>query len=61
MLYSVHKKLDEDDTHYDASFNSTSASVERIFSQVKLIVETTGVSPLEETLNTRVMERCNVY
>lgn len=39
----------------------SSASVERIFSQVKLIVETTGVNPLEETLTTRLMERCNVY
>ena len=39
----------------------SSASVERIFSQVKLIVETTGDNPLEETLTTRLMERCNVY
>ena len=39
----------------------SSASVERIFSQVKLIVETTGVNPLEETLPTRLMEHCNVY
>ena len=39
----------------------SSASCERVFSQVKLIVETCGVSPLEETLETRLMERCNVY
>ena len=38
----------------------SSASCERVFSQVKLIVETCGVSPLEETLETRLMERCNV-
>jgi hypothetical protein len=39
----------------------SSATVERIFSQVKLICETTGDSPLEETLEVRLFERCNVY
>ena len=39
----------------------SSASVERVFSQVKLICETCGVSPLEETLETRLMERVNQY
>ena len=37
----------------------SSASVERVFSQVKLIVETCGQNLLEETLETRVMERVN--
>ena len=39
----------------------SSASCERVFSQVKLIIETCGVNPLEETLETRLMERCNEY
>ncbi|KAL3765855.1 hypothetical protein ACHAWO_006400 [Cyclotella atomus] len=39
----------------------SSAAVERIFSQVKLICETTGDSPLEENLEVRLFERCNVY
>ena len=39
----------------------SSASVERVFSQVKFIIETTGVRALEESLETRVMERVNVY
>ena len=39
----------------------SSASVERVFSQVKLICETTGASPLEETLEVRLFERCNTY
>ena len=39
----------------------SSASVERIFSQVKLICESAGVSPLEETVICRVFERCNDY
>jgi len=39
----------------------SSASVERVFSQVKLICETTGVSPLEQNLQIRLFERCNVY
>ena len=39
----------------------SSASVERIFSQVKLICETTGVQPLEETVEVRLFERCNTY
>ena len=37
------------------------AAVERVFSQVKFIVETSGVSVLEETLETRLMERVNRY
>ena len=39
----------------------TSASVERVFSQVKFIIEAVGESMLEETLETRVMERVNHY
>lgn len=39
----------------------SSASVERTFSQVKLICESAGVSPLEETVVCRVFERCNDY
>ena len=39
----------------------SSTSVERVFSQVKFIIETVGVSVLEETLETRVMERVNRY
>ena len=39
----------------------SSAAVERVFSQVKFIVETLGVSVLEETLETRLMERVNRY
>ena len=39
----------------------SSASVEIVFSQVKLICETCGVSPLEQTLATRLIERMNQY
>jgi len=39
----------------------SSAAVERVFSQVKFIIETVGESVLEETLETRVMERVNSY
>ena len=39
----------------------SSAAVERVFSQVKFIIETTGVSALEESLETHVMERVNHY
>ena len=39
----------------------SSASVERCFSQVKFILETIGERALEETLETRVMERMNNY
>ena len=39
----------------------SSASVERVFSQVKFIIESVGESVLEETLETRVMERINKY
>ena len=39
----------------------SSASVERVFSQVKFIIETVGHNPMEETLETRVMERVNDY
>ena len=35
----------------------SSASAERVFSQVKFIIETVGVNMIEETLETRVMER----
>ena len=37
----------------------SSASVERVFSQVKLIIEACGVNLMEETLELRVMERVN--
>ena len=39
----------------------SSASVERVFSQVKFIIEAVGESLLEETLETRLMERVNSY
>ncbi len=39
----------------------SSASVERVFSQVKFIIETVGENVLEETLEARVMERVNDY
>lgn len=39
----------------------SSASVERVFSQVKMIVDQVGDSVLEETLEARVMERVNNY
>jgi hypothetical protein len=39
----------------------SSASVERIFSQMKLIWDSCGDSMLEETLFSRVCERCNTY
>ena len=39
----------------------SSVAVERVFSQVKFIIETTGVSALEESLKTRVMEHVNHY
>ena len=39
----------------------SSAAVERVFSQVKFIIETTGVSALKELLETRVMEYVNHY
>merc|ERR1712087_77822 len=39
----------------------SSASVERVFSQVKLIVETIGVRALEDTMETRLMSRINKY
>ena len=38
-----------------------STAVERVFNQVKFIIETTGVSALEESLETRAMERVNHY
>jgi hypothetical protein len=37
----------------------SSAFVERLFSQVKLIIEQIGVSGLEETLEARAFVRCN--
>ena len=39
----------------------TSVAVERIFSQVKFILETTGEHGLTETLEVRLMERTNDY
>ena len=39
----------------------SSATVERVFSQVKFILDTICDNALEETLETRVMERCNRY
>jgi hypothetical protein len=39
----------------------SSASVERIFSQMKLIRDSCGDNMLEETLFGRVCERCNTY
>ena len=39
----------------------SSAMIERIFLQVKYIVETIGENALEETLQTRVMEQVNNY
>ena len=38
-----------------------STSVERVFSQVKFIIETIGERGLQETLELRVMERVNKY
>ena len=40
---------------------TSSASVERVFSQVKFIVESIGVNALEDTIETRLMQRINVY
>ena len=39
----------------------SSAKVERVLSKVKLICETIGVTPLEETVEVRLYERCNDY
>ena len=39
----------------------SSTSVEQAFSQVKYIIETVGENFLEETLETRLMERVNEY
>ena len=39
----------------------SSAAVERVCSQVKFIIETTGMSALKELLETRVMEHDNHY
>ena len=39
----------------------TSAAVERVFSQVKFIIETIGESGLQDTLELRLMERVNKY
>ena len=40
---------------------TSSASVERVFSQVKFIVEAIGERGLEETLETRLMCRINKF
>ena len=47
--------------HLVAFVPISSAAVERLFSQVKFIVETLGVSVLEETTKTRLMERVERY
>ena len=39
----------------------SSAAVEHVFSQVKFIIESTGLSTLEESLETHVMEHVNHY
>ena len=39
----------------------SSASVERVFSQVKHIIETVGENVLEGSLESRVMKRCNRF
>ena len=39
----------------------SSAAAERVFSQMKLIIEAVGERVLEETLEARVMERVNRY
>ena len=39
----------------------SSAFVERVFSQIKLIIEQIGVSSLEETIEARTMVRCNGF
>ena len=39
---------------------TSSASVERVFSQVKFIVESIGVNALKDTIKTRLMQRINV-
>ena len=39
----------------------SSASVERVFSQVKLIVNSIGENALEDNLETRLVERVNKY
>ena len=39
----------------------SSAAAERVFSQMKLIIEAGGERVLEETLEARVMERVNRY
>ena len=44
-----------------ALVQASSASVERVFSQVKLICDAAGVSPLEDTIVCRLFERCNGY
>jgi hypothetical protein len=44
-----------------ALVQTSSASVERAFSQVKVIVDTVGVNALEDSVQTRVMSRINEY
>jgi hypothetical protein len=44
-----------------ALVQTSSASVERVFSQVKIIVEAIGETALESTLETRLMCRVNDY
>ena len=39
----------------------SSAFVERVFSEIKLIIEQIGVSSLEETIEARTMVRCNRF
>ena len=40
---------------------TSSASVERVFSQVKFIVESIGVNALKDTIEMRLMQRINVH
>ena len=44
-----------------ALVQTSSASVERVFSQVKIIVDTIGEAALESTLETRLKQRVNDY
>ena len=44
-----------------AIFPISSASVERVFNQVKFIIEAVGESLLEEMLETRLIERVHSY
>ncbi len=47
--------------HLAVLVQTSSASVEPVFSQVKIIVDTIGELTLESTLETRLMQRVNDY